>query len=263
MKNKLLIALIFIAGVKFSEAQTTATNFSCNDCAGNSHDLFSELNSGKVVVISFVMPCTSCIGPSLSAYSEVQNYASSNPGRVVFYISSDTGTDGCTSLNSWATNNGMGGATVISNTALKMNQYSANGTGMPKIIVLGGSSHTVFFNQNNGLNVTDFNNAINQALVAPSVGIKENSVGNFQLSMYPNPVLNKKTVVSYTLKSEEEITIDIYNALGAKVKSVLSEQQSVGKHERQIDLVELSTGVYYISLRMSDKTEVLKFVISE
>ena len=48
-----------------------------------------EQDAGKVVVIAWPMPCGSCIAPCLSAYTEVQNYTSSYPGRVLYYLVDD------------------------------------------------------------------------------------------------------------------------------------------------------------------------------
>ncbi len=249
-------------GMSFLKSQTTATNFNCNDCAGTNHDLFTELNSGKVIVIAWVMPCSSCIAPALSAYTEVQNYASSNPGQVLFYLCDDIANTSCASLTTWANANGMSGASAIfSNSAVVETAYGSGG--MPKIVVLGGSSHTVFFNENGGpLNVSNFNTAINNALAA-AVGIEENTIENFKLTLFPNPITDKKTLVTYNLKRNEEITIEVYNAFGAKVKSVLKEQQSIGKHEQQLDLSSLTSGVYFVKLRNGDKTDVIKFIIPE
>lgn len=262
MKKLLLITSILITGMSFLNAQTTATNFNCNDCAGTNHDLFTELNSGKVIVIVWVMPCTSCIGPAQSAYTEVQNYASTNPGQVLYYLCDDAANTPCNTLTTWANTNGLSGASAkFSNSAVVESAYGPGG--MPKIVVLGGSSHTVFFNENGGpLNVSNFNTAINNALAA-AVGIEENTIDNFKLALFPNPITDKKTVVTYNLKSNEEITMEVYNALGAKVKNVLKELQSIGKHEQQIDLSSLTSGVYFIKLRNGDKTDIIKFVIPE
>jgi len=258
MKKIFFIASAFVMGLQLLKAQT-ATNFNCNDCAGSNHNLFAELDAGKVIVISFVMPCASCIGPSLSAYNEVQNYASSNPGRVLFYCIDDVANTNCTTLTNWCNTNGMTNATVFSNSAVVESAYGSGG--MPKILVIGGSSHTVFYNQNATINVAAFNTAINNAL--NTVGIKENSIDHFQLSLFPNPAKDKKMMVTYNLRSNQEITIDIYNIIGDKVKNVLKEQQVFGKHQQQIDLTNFSVGTYTIKVMAGDKVDVLKFVISE
>lgn len=55
MKRTILLSLsILFAIATFS--QTTATDFTAEDCDGNVVSLFSELDEGKVVVIAWVMP---------------------------------------------------------------------------------------------------------------------------------------------------------------------------------------------------------------
>jgi hypothetical protein len=256
--KKLFISTVISVYSFCGFAQTTATNFTVNDCAGTNHDLFSELNAGKVVVISFVMPCASCIGPSLSAFNEVQNYSSSYPGRVVFYLADDYGNTSCTTLNNWANTNGMSGANaVFSNTAVNMSNYGSSG--MPKIVVLAGTNHQIFFNQNNGLNVTNLNNAIAQGLVT---GIAENAKADFKLSLFPNPSTTNKTTLQYSLSENSDVTIEIYNALGAKVKSTSFENQAVGKHESIMDFNVLDNGIYFVKLNAGKNSQVLKFNVA-
>ncbi|MCX6296164.1 MAG: T9SS type A sorting domain-containing protein [Bacteroidetes bacterium] len=253
------IILITLAGILscFGVAQTTATDFNVNDCSGINHHLFAELDAGKVVVITLVMPCTSCIAPSVSAYNEVLNYATTYPGRVVFYLSDDLGTASCSSITSWGTANGITGVPVFCNTAVKQSDYGT--AAMPKIVVLGGPAHTVLFNQNNGLNVTNFNAAINLGLTA---GIFENSKSDFKLSVFPNPSTTSKTTINYTLKEGSDVTVDIYNTIGEKVKTIALEKQAEGKHESILDFETLTNGIYFMKLNAGDSSQVLKFSVS-
>lgn len=259
MKKTLLISFIIILNGIVAFGQTTATDFTLTDCSGNSHHLFSELDAGKVIVISFVMPCASCIGPSVSAYNSVQNYSISDPGRVFFYLADDNGTTSCSTLNSWASQNGMPTATVISTTALLMSQYSGNGLGMPKIVVLGGSGHTVFYNENNGANSHDLEAAINLALLSTELKETENEFLN--LSVFPNPVKNQATV-TYSLKNVQEVTVDIVNILGEKIQTIALAKQTAGNYSVQINTETLSNGVYFVKLNSGDSLVMQKFTVS-
>lgn len=73
----LTIALMFVATI--SKAQTTASDFTATDCSSMSHNLYTELNAGKVVVISWVMPCSACVGGATAASNAVQSFATSHP----------------------------------------------------------------------------------------------------------------------------------------------------------------------------------------
>lgn len=255
MKKLLLTAVIALSGIT-AMAQATATNFSVNDCSGTNHDLFAALDAGKVVVIAWPMPCGSCIAPCLSAYSEVQNYASSYPGRVLYYLVDDYANTSCSSLTSWANTNGITGVPVFSNATIKMSDYGT--AGMPKVVVLAGPTHDVLFNQNNALNVTNFNNAIMAGL---TTGISANESGDFKLNLFPNPTSTNKTSVSYSLAQSSDVTFEIFNTLGAKVKSVSFEKQAVGKHEAILDFETLTNGIYFIKLNANDSSQLLKFTV--
>ena len=55
MKQSLLVLLSLFISV-LALPQTNATDFSVDDCNGEFHNLFTELDAGKVVVIAWVMP---------------------------------------------------------------------------------------------------------------------------------------------------------------------------------------------------------------
>ena len=50
-KNLLLIVLAFTT---LASVGQTAVNFNTSDCNSNTHDLFTELNTGKVIVLTWV-----------------------------------------------------------------------------------------------------------------------------------------------------------------------------------------------------------------
>jgi len=256
--KKLILCLTagLISSFSFSQ---TATNFNVNDCASVNHDLFTELNSGKVIVLCWVMPCGACSGPASSAYNIVQTYTASNPGQVLFYLVDDIGDISCASLNNWANSNGMPNGPRFSNPAIDMNDYG--GAGMPKTVVLGGgSSHTVYFNQNNALNTTNFTNAINTATAA-STGINEVTSANYKTSISPNPATNEVTV-SFELKQNENVSVEIYNLVGQKVKT-LDASAVKGKNDLKVNLEGLSNGNYFLKLNNGKSTDTLKLLISK
>lgn len=261
MKN-LMLSLILLAGF-FSVNGQTATNFNCNDCSSVNHDLFTELDAGKVVVICWVMPCTTCLSGALAAQSACQSFSSSNPGEVYYYCVDDLANTTCSTLSSWCSSNGVTSTTAkFSNSSISMTDYGTSG--MPKVVVLGGgSTHTVYYNENNSsITTAGIQTAISNALAA-SIGIDEVSVDNFQLSIFPNPITNKKATISYELKSSENVTIEIYDCVGANVSLVSNENQDAGKHQKELDLSSLSAGIYFIKLNSDNKNDLLKFVVSE
>jgi hypothetical protein len=259
MKKILLTgSLLLLSGIMAMAQTITATDFTVNDCSGTSHHLYAELDAGKVIVVAFVMPCGMCSSPSLSAYNTVQSYATSNPGRVVFYLADDVGNTSCNSLNNWASNSGMGNATKFSSSSVNMGDYG--NPGMPKIIVLGGPDHTVYYNQNDGVNTTDLKAAIVQGINA-TAGITENAIVKSKTTIFPNPV-TANALVSYSLTKSNDVNLDIYNLLGEKIKAITVEKQTTGKHDVEINVESFESGVYFIKLNTGEASETIRFTVA-
>lgn len=261
MKKQLLFALSFALTALYSEAQTTATNFTANDCSGTSHDLFTELEEGKIIVIAWVMPCGGCINPAKAAYNKVQTYATSNPGEVFFYLADDYANTNCTSLTSWASGNSMPNAISFSDASIDMNDYGT--PGMPKIVVLGGSDHHVFYNVNVFSDGPGVQAAIDEALALSTFGIKELATNNFQLNLSPNPSNKKEISLAYSLIEMQDVLIEITNPIGEKVETFQFKQQSEGSYQKQLDISKLSSGIYIVKLMAGNKMDELKFVVAD
>src|SRR5574337_663716 len=165
MKQKLLsFASALLLG--FSLHAQTATEFISTDCAGNVHDLFADLNAGKVVVLTWVMPCSGCIAPANQAYAMVQSYSFNYPGRVEFWIADDYGNLSCSALGNWVSSNGMH-CPCFSDSTIRMSDYGPYG--MPQTVVLGGWDHHVFYLYDTGQDTAALHIAIDSALIATGV----------------------------------------------------------------------------------------------
>ena len=64
---------------------------------------------------------------------------------------------------------------------------------------------------------------------------------------YPNP-FNPKTVISYQLPEAREVELSIYNILGQKVITLVSEKQAVGSYRIEWDATDFTSGVYLYRL---------------
>ncbi len=257
--KKLILFLGLSIGSLSINAQT-ATNFNVNDCNGVNHDLFTELNAGKVIVLCWVMPCSSCAGPALSAHNIVQSYSVSNPGQVLMYLCDDFGTTSCATLNNWATANGLSVYTPFSNNNIKMSDYGANG--MPKTVVLGGATtHSVYFNQNNALNASTFSTAVNNALAGSVTGLTQNTAVKLANSISPNPVDNDLNFTYYS-STFGNIKAEIFNLLGQKVLSS-DVYVEVGNNKVKLNVSELGKGNYFLKINQGNASETIKFIIAE
>ncbi len=139
---------------------SVATDFTATDCDGDTNHLFSELDAGKIVVIAWIMPCNTCINDPLNAYNLVQGYAETHPGRVTFYLADDYANSPCAAITGFGNAYGMTDCDKFASPEVSMDGYGA--AGMPKLVVLGGSNHFVYYNENQSSDGVEA--AINKAL---------------------------------------------------------------------------------------------------
>lgn len=83
-----------------------------------------------------------------------------------------------------------------------------------------------------------------------NVGI-DDPVANFVLNLYPNPS-NGQAFIDYILPEAANINIEIWNALGQKLRSVVDiQQQQAGQHVYPLELSE--AGVYMVRILVGDE----------
>lgn len=258
MKKILLSVLAGLMSV-FGIAQT-ATNFNCNDCSGVNHNLFNECDSGQVIVMCWVMPCSSCMGGALACQSACQSFTNSNPGQVMFYCVDDYANTSCATLSSWCSTNGMSTATKFSNSTISMSNYGA--AGMPKVVVIGGANRTVYYNQNNAaITQSGIQAAISTALAAIPTGVKENENGVFaSANIYPNPS-NTSSSLSFKLSKNSKISIEVQNLLGQKVSMVFNGNLQKGENTLNVNTSDLAAGNYFINFSDGETSKKMKFIV--
>ena len=254
--QKILLLIAILVSLSINAIAQNATNFVANDCNGVSHNLFNELDSGKVIVLSWVMPCASCTGPALTAYNIVTYYQTQFPDQVLYYMIDDYANTSCSSLQSWANSKGINGSRYsyfFVDASIKMSDYGADG--MPKTIVVGGSSHKVFYNENNSLDPDAMMTAIEIAL--NSTGI-DPVLSKNKMSLYPNP---GEGVFTFQINSpiSKKVDIAVFDISGKKVAEIPSELKQ-GVNNIQLSLAFLADGLYFI--KTNPDAEIIKFVIS-
>ena len=77
---------------------------------------------------------------------------------------------------------------------------------------------------------------------------------------YPNP-FNPTTVIGYRLPAVSNVELSVYNLLGQKVATLVSEKQNAGYHEMVWDASGFSSGIYYYQLVAGDYREVKKMIL--
>ncbi len=126
-------------------------------------------------------------------------------------------------------------------------------TGTYSFNVSGTSSVT-------GLDFTVGTDSIHPFNFAISVKELKNSQGGF-MTAYPNPYTLNSTIV-LNLPQSDDITLEVYNVLGAKIQTLDSGAKQAGTHTYSFSAKKLnySAGVYFVKLTVGNKTDVIKII---
>ena len=99
--------------------------------------------------------------------------------------------------------------------------------------------------------------------VAPKAGLvhESTSPSTFALNAnYPNP-FNPTTTISFSLPSQLETKLHIFDVIGREVATLVDGLQEAGEHQISFDASQLSSGVYYYRLQAGGNVEIHKMVL--
>ncbi|VAX15830.1 hypothetical protein MNBD_IGNAVI01-467 [hydrothermal vent metagenome] len=92
-----------------------------------------------------------------------------------------------------------------------------------------------------------------------SVESNENTPSIFSLDQnYPNP-FNPSTTIRYSIPNESEVSLAIYNAIGAKVAELYSGSQTAGNFEINWDASDLTSGIYFLRMNAVSSKDSKRF----
>ena len=77
---------------------------------------------------------------------------------------------------------------------------------------------------------------------------------------YPNP-FNPQTSIDYTVGKEGKVTLEIFNASGAKVRTLVSEVKKAGSYTASFEATGMASGVYFYRLVAPGINEYKKMVL--
>jgi hypothetical protein len=80
------------------------------------------------------------------------------------------------------------------------------------------------------------------------------------LPNYPNP-FNPSTKIRYQLASKTDVTLEVYNILGRKVRTLVKGTRQAGRYNVTFDGRNLSSGIYFVHLKTQNITRVQKMTL--
>jgi len=101
--------------------------------------------------------------------------------------------------------------------------------------------------------------------ISPLTAIEEHAVQRnaseyILCQNYPNP-FNPTTTINYQIPKNSMVTLKIYDMLGSEVQTLLSEEQSAGKHSAVFNAAPFASGVYFYTLRAGDFVTTKKLML--
>ncbi len=256
------IALLCLASslYLFSGAQTTAADFEKPDCAGTNHHLYTELDSGFVCLLDFVMfDCSPCVTATNALETIHAQFEASHPGKVRFYSMGFLNFMSCSQMNNWKTVNQYT-HTVFSGESSQVEYYG--GMGMPTIVILGGrTAHKVYYNHQGYTSSENapLINAINLAISESSTSGANQLPGDEQFNAFPNPFDGALTVTVQTTQATHIVLTDLTG------KEILRQDVPSGFSDATLTLPtgHLPAGLYFVSLMEGARQIGLRKVVKE
>lgn len=248
--------ILFILLLSVSLSGQTATDFTVTSCGGVNHNLFNALDTGKIVLLTWVKPESANANFVASAYSIVQEFEITNPNRVSLFICDDYSNTSCSALNGWMVGKTFSQCTSFSDNSIKMSDYNLNG--VPKIAVIANTSHYVFDVQVNTLNDSALREVIRSIIIGP-VSQADSVKNYYQIRLTPNPA-NNLLNIQFNLNAEDNPTLNIFNLDGKRVRSVTPNYQK-GVNSIQIETQTLPAGTYFFRISNGKKEDSIKFMV--
>ena len=252
----LFLALIFVCTI--SKAQTTAMQLSGTDCNGVSHDLFADLDAGKVVLLHFFMPnCGSCPPPAQKIQAMANHIMATHPGMITAYAMPFNNTTDCSSTTSWVSSNGLSLYAPFDKGATQVAYYG--GFGMPTVILLGGKDHKILFStlSFSTSDTTIMRDQILEVLGTTTVNELPSSIASF--SIFPNPA-NDNVSITLDVKESAKLLVDVTDLTGKQVAVIMDENQT-GAVRKQFITNSLPNSDYLIRLQVNGKNYTQKLCI--
>ena len=96
---------------------------------------------------------------------------------------------------------------------------------------------------------SDWSKSLSFTTVLPTDAGFADTPSLFELQQnYPNP-FNPATLIPFSVPERSHVRVDVYNALGENVATLVNEVKEAGRYEIRFDATDLSSGIYLYRLQ--------------
>ncbi len=257
MKKLITLFLVVAFTNTISNAQTTALDFNTADCNGNMHHLFSELDSGNVVIMEFFHTCPSCVSAANDILPMYQDLVSQYGNKVRFFVTPEDDSYPCSSVLNWISINSLTSVIPFDSGSVQTAYYG--GSGMPTIAVAAGSSHQLLFLVNSSTasfatsDTGIIGTAVRNFLDTTFAGIKNCNSATIATTIFPNPV-NENFTIKIENKNSGSLKLELTTLSGQRIILLSEEKIPSGTWSKNFSASSLSAGIYLIKGRVNDQS---------
>jgi hypothetical protein len=98
-------------------------------------------------------------------------------------------------------------------------------------------------------------------MITNKPAVEEKTPKQFNVNQnIPNP-FNPSTTISFTMPEKGNVSIDIYNVAGQKVKTLVNCYMNAGEHSVRWDAKECSAGVYFYKVKAGKFERTMKMML--
>ena len=77
---------------------------------------------------------------------------------------------------------------------------------------------------------------------------------------FPNP-FNPSTTIQFSIPEQTFVTLEVFNTLGEKVSTLVSEELNAGIYKFEWNAKRLPSGIYFYTLNAGSFTQIKKMIL--
>ncbi len=105
-----------------------------------------------------------------------------------------------------------------------------------------------------------------ETVAGSTVPVRERTGNELGINIYPNPV-NGLATLNYTIPGDGEVTVEVYNSIGAIINTLVNEPNTTGKHTLSVDFSTLPRGMYMAKITLHgngpDQIRTVRFIVNK